>query len=138
MCEMCLDQEVLLQVEWEPDELKDITLKEHTQRFKTAVEKCKSSVYQSKPTMDKKMVTGMCFASITKTFKSAGYPIFMSETNEAELEMSEGVFKIQLISHVEPVTQDLKLPVDAQTLYTMLSDDLRKELLVLLEKDKVD
>ncbi len=135
---MCLDQEVLLQVEWDSDELKDIMLKEHTQKFKTAVKKCKSSVGKSKPDMDTKRVAGMCFASITKTFKSAGYPIFMSETNEVELEMSEGIFKIQLISHVEPVTQELKLPVDAQTLYAMLSDDLRKELLILLTKEKID
>lgn len=135
---MCLDEEVLLQVEWAPDELKDITLKEHTQRFKKAVEKCKSSVGKSKPDMDSKRIAGMCFASVTKTFKSAGYPIFMSDNKEVELEMSEGIFKIQLISHVEPVIQKLQLPIDAETLYTMLSDDLKKELFELIKKEKDD
>ena len=85
--------------------------------------------------MPSERIVGMCFASVTKTFKSAGYPIFMSDNKEVELEMTEGIFKIQLISHVEPVIQKLQLPIDAETLYTMLSDDLKKELFELIKKD---
>lgn len=135
MCEECLSEEVLLDVEWSPQDLVDIQLKEHTPRFKKAVEKCKERVKSDKTPEE---VARMCFASVTKTFKSSGYPIFLSENKEIELETDESIFRIQLISPIEPVVQSLKLPMDAISLHAMLSDDLKHGLYELLKNEYPD
>jgi hypothetical protein len=128
MCEICLSKWVQLQVEFTADEMLDIELKEHTVRFKQAVERCKRQTRSAHPDMSDKDLASRCFAVVTKTFKRMNYPIFASSTPEVELTMSEGIMKVQLVSEVEPVVQELKLPINGETLIMMMSKEMRREV----------
>lgn len=124
---MCLHPHVLKQVYWTPEEYLDIQLKEHTQSFKDAVEKCKRSIRKSHPQWSEKRVASYCFGAITKTFKEHEMPIFASKGTEVGID-GQGQLLVQFVAHAEPITQKLEIPIDSETLYTMLTDTLKLEL----------
>jgi len=134
MCKMCLDTEVLLMNRWTDEELKGIELKEHTERFKRTVEECKRKlrVSPSGKKMSEDRVASYCFAAITKTFKEHGMAIFAEAGTEVKI--GQGM-RVQFTSAFDNVDQSLKLPMDAKTLHTLLTDKLKEELYELLKKE---
>jgi len=133
MCDMCLDPFVLKQVEWTDQEYLDIQLKEHTEKFKRAVEKCKGQIRKSHPEFSEERVASYCFGAITKVFKKSGISIFAEKGTEVPI--GEGQLLVQFITQTDPIAQKLEIPMDSATLYTMLTDTLKLELWTRIDEE---
>lgn len=131
---MCLHPHVLKQINWTNDEYLDIQLKEHTARFKKAVESCKGDIRKSHPQWSEERVASYCFGAITKTFKEHKIPIFASKGTEVGIK-GEGQLVVQFVTQADPVTQKLEIPMNTDTLYTMLTETLKLELWAKIDEE---